>query len=84
MMRDFVQQHGAKFLVGMQDRDAALKSFLTRRKSPSRFWMARREFPTTIIGIRKATHRGGALKALFAAQNVLAPAAAQASPTIKR
>ena len=34
MMRDFVEQHGARFLVGLEDRDAALESFLALQKIP--------------------------------------------------
>ncbi len=85
MMRDFVQQHGAKFLVGMQNRDAALESFLSAQKIPFTLLDGAARIPNddhwNPQGHKTVAER---LKALFAAQNVLAPAAAQASPTIKR
>jgi hypothetical protein len=34
MMRDFVQTHGARFMVGLQQRDAAMESFLSSQKIP--------------------------------------------------
>jgi hypothetical protein len=34
MIRDFVQSHGAKLLVGIQDRDAQLETYLTSQNIP--------------------------------------------------
>ena len=34
MMRDFVQSHGARFMVGLQDKGSGLEPFLTAQNIP--------------------------------------------------
>lgn len=77
MMRDFVAQHGAKFLVGLQRHDPALEAFLTAEKIPFTGFDGATILPNDdhwdVAGHAQVAQR---LKALFDAQNVLTPAGA--------
>lgn len=75
MMRDFVEQRGAKFLAGLQDRDAALESFLSAQKIPFALLDGGARIPDgdhwNPQGHAMVAER---LKALFVAEKLLGPA----------